>query len=172
MRRKKLMTSHRPKPRPSASPEIKRRAAEQGFTLIETSIALVVMMIVGLGAASLFFFAINYNTGASDRQLAMGVAQKRMEWLRTIPFDKTTRTKAYTLGGLAATGANGVTETFNNAGRPYQVVTVISDLDSDPGGNPTLKRITIRVTPLGTGAALGTVMLTTLRATTITGSYS
>ena len=166
------MTFHRPKPRPSAAPEIKRRAAEQGFTLIETSIALVVMMIVGLGAASLFFFAINYNTGASDRQLAMGVAQKRMEWLRTIPFDKTTRNKDYALGGLAATGADGVTETFTNAGRSYQVVTVITNLDADPSGNPTLKKITIRVTPLGGGAALGTVTLSTIRATVVTGTYS
>ena len=166
------MMSHHRKPRPSAVSEIKRCSGEQGFTLIETSMALVVMMIVGLGAASLFFFAINYNTGANDRQLAMSVAQQRMEWLRTIPFDSTTRSTAYASGGLAATGASGVTETFTNGGRPYTVVTVITDLNSDPSGNPTLKKITIRVTPLGKGADLGSVTLSTLRASSVKGSYS
>ena len=158
--------------RPSTVKETKRHSGEQGFTLIETSVALVVMMIVGLGAASLFSFAVNYNTGASDRQLAMGVAQQRMEWLRNITFDSTTRSKDYTLGGLASTGANGVTETFANGGRSYAVVTTITDLDSDPSGNPTLKRITIRVTPLGSGVVLGSVTLSTIRATAVKGNYS
>lgn len=166
------MMSQQRKHRPSTVSETRRRAGEQGFTLIETSVALVVMMIVGLGAASIFSFAINYNTGASDRQLAMGVAQNRMEWLRTIPFDSTTRSKAYTLGGLASTGANGVTETFTNGGRSYSVVTTITDLDSDPAGNPTLKRITIRVTPLGAGVVLGSVTVSTIRATVIKGTFS
>lgn len=166
------MMSHHRQPRPSAASGIERRSGERGFTLIETSVALVVMMIVGLGAASLFFFAINYNTGSSDRQLAMGVAQNRMEWLRTIPFDSTTRSLAYASGGLAGTGASGVTETFANGGRQYMAVTVITDLDSDPSGNPTLKKITIRVTPLGAGTALGSVTLSTIRATAVKGTYS
>ena len=68
------------------------RAGERGFTLIETAIALVIMMIVGLGAASLFFFAAQNNIGANDRDLAMAVAQKRMEWLRSINFNETSRT--------------------------------------------------------------------------------
>jgi len=172
MWRKKLMMSHQGKHRPLTVSRSKRRSAERGFTLIETSIALVVMMIVGLGAASLFFFAINYNSGASDRELAMCVAQQRMEWLRAITFDSTTRTKSYASGGLAATGASGVTETFINGGRQYSVVTTIVDLKKDPDLNPTLKQITIRVTPLGGGNALGSVTLTSLRATTVKGTYS
>ena len=166
------MMSHHRQPRPSTDSGIERRSGERGFTLIETSVALVVMMIVGLGAASLFFFAVNYNTGSSDRQLAMGVAQKRMEWLRTIPFDSTTRSLAYASGGLDDTGASGVTEIFTNGGRQYSVVTVITNMASDPSGNPTLKKITMRVTPLGAGTALGTVTLSTIRATAVKGTYS
>ena len=166
------MMAHQVKPRPSTDSESKRRSTEQGFTLIETSIALVVMMIVGLGAASLFFFAVDYNTGASDRQLAMGVAQRHLEWMRTIPFDSTTRTKSYATGGLAETGADGVTETFTNGGREYSVVTTIVDLKKDPALKPTLKRITIRVTPLGGGTPLGAVTLTSIRATVVKGTYS
>jgi len=43
------------------------------------------------------------NSGATDRELAMAVAQKRMEWLRSIPFTVTTRSLAYStrMGGWA-----------------------------------------------------------------------
>ena len=165
-----MMMSHRRKQRASTDANVNPHAGEQGFTLIETAIALVVMMIVGLGAAALFFFASNYNSGASDRQLAMGVAQKRMEWLRDIPFNTTTRTLAYAQGGLAATGANGVTETFENGSRRYSVVTTITDLASDANGRPTLKQITLRVTPLGPSNTLGSVTLTSIRTTTALGT--
>ena len=164
------MMSQHSRLRPSTDSGGKPRSGEQGFTLIETAIALVVMMIVGLGAAALFFFATNYNSSASDRQLAMGVAQKRMEWLRDIPFNSTTRTLAYAQGGLAATGANGVTETFENGSRRYGVVTTITDLATDPTGRPTLKKITLRVTPLGAANVLGSVTLTSIRATVVLGT--
>ena len=163
------MSQHR-RSRPAADAGGRRRTGERGFTLIETSIALVVMMIVGLGAASLFFFATNYNTSAGDRQLAIGVAQRRLEWLRNIPFDPTTRTLAYAQGGLAATGANGVTETLENGSRSYTVVTTITDLATDAGGRPTLKRITIQVTPQGAGNSLGSVTITSIRATAVLGT--
>lgn len=136
------------------------RASERGFTLIETAIALVVMLIVGLGAASLFFFAASNNIGANDREMAMAVAQKRMEWLRNMPLNETTRTTAYSYpnGGLQATSAQGVSETTTSGGRPYQVTTTITDLDTDTDGTatsnaipPTVKIITVRVTPLGAG---------------------
>jgi Tfp pilus assembly protein PilV len=164
------MMTYRRKPRAATEPAGEPRQGEQGFTLIETSIALVVMMIVGLGAAALFFFASNYTSGASDRQLAMGVAQKRMEWLRDIPFNTATRSLAYAQGGLAATGANGVTETFENGSRRYSVVTTITDLASDPSGRPTLKKITLQVTPLGAANVLGSVTLTSVRSTIALGT--
>jgi type II secretory pathway pseudopilin PulG len=166
------MTSHRRAVRPSNASSRNRRSGEQGFTLIETTISLVIMMIVGLGAASLFFFAVNYNSSAGDRQLAMGVAQKRMEWLRDVPFNSTTRSLSYAQGGLAATNADGVTETFNNGGRNYTVVTTITDLKNDPAGNPILKKITLKVTPQGANNNLGFVVLTSIRATVLLGTYS
>src|SRR6478672_2545842 len=103
--------------------------AEWGFTLIETSIALVMMFVVSLGAASLFAYASNANSNAGDRELALAIAQKRLEWLRTIPFNTQTRSLAYSYpnGGLAATSPGGVTETVTNAGRSYLVTTIIQD---------------------------------------------
>jgi type II secretory pathway pseudopilin PulG len=152
------------------------RSQEQGFTLIETAVALVIMMVIGLGAASLFAYATMANSGATDRELAMAVAQKRMEWLRTMPFSVTTRNLAYSYpnGGLGAT--TGTTETETSSGRPYTIVTIIENTSVVPAGQldagqPTLKTITIRVTPKGAGPALGGVSLSSQRSTLVPGTY-
>lgn len=163
----------------AASSEDDGRSNERGFTMIETAIALVVMMIVGLGAASLFFFAAQNNLGANDRELAMAVAQKRMEWLRSMPLDATATSTAYSYpnGGLKATSVNGVSETTTSAGRSYRVVTTITDVDTDQDNTATsnaipatMKIITIRVTPIGAGpefnrvtSVFGSVTLTSQR---------
>ena len=163
-------------PQPGSSGMTARRSREQGFTLIETAVSLVIMMVIGLGAASLFAYATMANSGATDRELAMAVAQKRMEWLRTIPFSVTTRNLAYSYpnGGLGAT--TGTTETETSSGRAYTVVTVIEDTRVVPAGlpeagQPTVKTITIRVTPQSAGPALGGVSLSSQRSTLVPGSY-
>src|SRR5258705_13766637 len=99
----------------------KPRSGREGFTILETAIALVILMIIGLAIASLFLFATQANTRADDRELSIALAQKRMEWLRTIPFTTQTRSLAYAFpnGGLAATDTNGITETEQSAGRSY-----------------------------------------------------
>lgn len=151
--------------------------AQQGFTLLEAAIALVVLMIIGLGIASLFTYAIQANSRADDRELAMALAQRRMEWLRTIPFTTQTRSVpyAYPNGGLAQTSIP-VNETVTNAGRPYVVTTIITDLSTVPVGNPdegapTLKRVQVSVTPLGAATAFETVTITTQRSTQVVGIY-
>ena len=87
-----------------------------GFTLIETTVAMLVMMVVGLGATSLFLYSVNYNSGASQRSVAMAIAQQRLEVLRgadyydaglsfgiqptqTVVIAPTTTTSTYTQGG-------------------------------------------------------------------------
>ena len=160
-------SSHKPKLR-----------SQQGFTLMETAISLVIMMIVGLGVASLFAYATKANAHADDRELAMAVAQTRLEWLRTIPFTLQTRSVAYSYpnGGLAATSTSGVAETVTNAGRSYAVRTIIQDLNFVPTGNPdagapTLKRIQISVTPVGSTSSFDSVTITTQRSTQVVGMY-
>jgi type II secretory pathway pseudopilin PulG len=150
---------------------------QRGFTLLEAAFALVVLMIIGLGIASLFTYAIQANSRADDRELAMAIAQKRMEWLRTIPFTTQTRSIAYSYpnGGLAQTSVP-VNETITNAGRPYVVTTIITDLSVVPAGNPdegapTLKRIQVNVTPLGAATAFETVTINTQRSTQVVGIY-
>ncbi len=153
-----------------------RCSMEQGFTLMEIAVSLVIMMIIGLGAASLFAYATNANSGATDRELAMAVAQKRMEWLRNMPFSVTTRNLAYSYpnGGLGAT--TGTTETETSSGRPYRIVTSIANTSVVPtgqpdAGQPTVKTITITVTPQGAGTALGAVTLSSQRSTLVPGTY-
>lgn len=151
-------------------------AAQQGFTLLEAAIALVILLIIGLGIASLFTYAIGANSRADDRELAMAIAQKRMEWLRTIPFNTQTRMEDFSFpdGGLKATAAEGVTETVTSAGRSYIVNTVIQDMSTVPmgepdAGAPTTKSFRVAVTPSVATTAFETVILNTQRSTQVVG---
>jgi len=135
--------------------------SERGFTLLETSIALVVMMVAGLSVASLFVYATRNNSGAADRAVALAVAQQRMERLRSVSFDDAT---------LAAGTTN--TTVTSGDGRNYSVQTVICNTAAC-GGSSTLKKITIQVTPTSAGQlwAANAVVLTSLRASPETGDF-
>ena len=109
-------------------------SGERGFTLLETTIALVVMMVMALAVVSLFVFAIGYNAGANDRALGLAIAQQRMERLR-----KTSWTDA-------SLNAGTVTETASSGGRTYNLSTTICNT-SDCGGSATSKVITVQVAP-------------------------
>ena len=140
--------------------------SEQGFTLIETCVALVVMMVVGLGAASLFFYAVGANSSARDRELSMAVAQQQMERLRNTEFLDLEAT---------VTAIGGTNKTELSAGRSYTVVTTIANTFA---GNETQKTITVQVTPLGDTAlagitsVFGGVTLVTVRSSTGIGIYA
>jgi len=130
-----------------------------GFTIIETCIAMVIMMVAALAAASLFAYSIQNNNGANDRELAMAVAQHRMEQLRNVSF---------TDASLAATATAGTTTSATSAGRQYTVVTIITDSNT-VNGAATIKTITIQVTPAG--SAMGSVSLRTQRSTVVKGPF-
>lgn len=160
------------------SAHYKRGSAQDGFTLLEAAFALVMLMVIGLGMASLFTYAIQANSRADDRELAMAIAQKRMEWMRTIPFNTQTRHLAFSFpnGGLEVTPVEGVTETVTNAGRSYVVNTIIQNVNFVPVGNPdagepTVKSIQLSVTPAGATTAFETVTISTQRSTQVTGIY-
>lgn len=132
------------------------KTGERGFTLLETTIAVVVMMVAALAAASLFLYSINYNSGSNDRALAIAVAQQRLEQYRSVNFFD---------ASLNATA--GTTTTVTSGGRSYSVLTTIVNTST------TLKTITIRVTPQGASDAWARtpVILATQRASPITGTY-
>jgi Tfp pilus assembly protein PilV len=132
----------------------------QGFTLIETAIALAVMMVAGLAVTSLFVYSINYNAGAGDRALALAVAQQRLERLRKTPWPD------------ASLNAGSTTETVTSAGHQFSVVTTVC-ATSDCGGSATLKVLTVQVIPQGgSGGWVQTpITVSAQRATTTPGPY-
>jgi type II secretory pathway pseudopilin PulG len=142
-----------------------RRDDQRGFTLIETTVSLLVMMVVGLGAASLFVFSVGSNTRARDRELSMAVAQQQLERLRNSKYSNLTAT-------LTETG--GANKTVTSAGRSYSVVTTIADTLA---GDTTQKTITIQVTPRSSNntgwtavqRVFGGVTLITQRCTSVLG---
>src|ERR687892_1915820 len=87
---------------------------ERGFTLIETSISMVVMMIAGLAVSSLFVFSLQNNVGGGDRALAMAVAQQQLEQLRSVAYDDTTLSVGTT------------TSSVTSGGRDYSVAKTIA----------------------------------------------
>ena len=105
---------------------------QRGFTLVETSVALVFMMIVFVGIAPLFVYAIRYNSAASIRAGALAIAQIKLEQLRASPFSSCTSSTETLSVGDPSTGL----QTYNVQ------MTVVNT-------TTTLKDITLVVTPQG-----------------------
>ena len=142
----------------------KKRAAQgqRGFTLIETTISMVVMMVAGLAVSSLFVFSLQNNVGGGDRALAMAVGQQQLERLRSVAYEDTTLTVGTT------------TATVRNGDRGYTAVTTIADEKNDDNTSRNLKKITIVVTPTD-GAPRWTrssVTLVSFRSTLASGNYA
>ena len=114
--------------------EQKRASQQKGFTLLETAVAMVVMMVGGLGIAAVFSYAVKNNNGSRDRAIALAVAQQELERLRSFQFNE---------AALNATPTLVTPVTVTNGGRSFSLRTTIVNT------TPTLKTIQVRVTPLG-----------------------
>ena len=144
------------------TPTNKNSKGQQGFTLMETSIAMVVMLVGALGIASLFVFSMQNNVGGSERALAMAVAQQQLEQIRSVSYEDTTLNVGTT------------TSTIRSAQRDYTVRRAVAQETNADGSARQLKRITITVTPKAGGPNwLSTpVVLVSLRSTLAAGSYA
>ena len=143
--------------------KIKNQQNERGFTLIETSISMVVMMVAGLAVSSLFVFSTQNNVGGNERALAMAVAQQQMEQLRSQTFDNTNLNAATT------------TSTVHTGDRDYTVVKAITDEVNPNNSVKKLRKITVTVTPVGGSRATWTrssVTLVAFRSTVATGPFA
>ena len=136
-----------------------KKGPQSGFTLLETAVAMVVMMIGGLGIAAVFSYAVKNNNGSRDRAIAIAVAQQEVERLRSVEFNDP---------ALAATPTLVTPVTVTNGGRSFSLRTTILNT------TPTLKTIQIRVTPLGNPDAWAsrTVQITMQRAAFTLGAYT
>lgn len=143
--------------------KVENRKNERGFTLVETAISMVVMMIAGLAVSSLFVFSTQNNVGGNERALAMAVAQQQMEQLRSLSFDST------------SLNAGTTTTTVTSSDRDYTVVKAITDEVNPNNSVKQLRRITITVTPQGGARGNWTrtpVTLVALRSTIAQGSFA
>jgi Tfp pilus assembly protein PilV len=139
------------------------KKGERGFTLVETSISMVVMMVAGLAVSSLFAFSMQNNVGGNERALAMAVAQQQLEQLRSVSFEDSTMNVGTT------------TATINNGNHSYSVVKTIIGETNANGSARQLRKITITVTPLGGSHGNWTrtpVTLVSLRSTLASGSFA
>jgi len=134
---------------------------QRGFTLIETSVAMVVMMVIALACCSLFVFSMQNNVGGGDRALAMAVAQQQLEKARSVNFDDVSLTAGTT------------NSTVTSDKRMYAVETVITNETNADGTDKQLKRITVRVTPATNGPnwTHTSVVLVSLRSSLDFGNY-
>jgi len=136
---------------------------ERGFTLVETCISMVVMMIAGLACTSLFVFSLQNNVGGGDRALAMAVGQQQLEQLRSVAYEDATLTVDTT-----------TTTTVRTGERNYSVVKTIALEKNDDNSSKQLKKITLVVTPTD-GAPSWTrssVTLVSFRSSLASGSYA
>ena len=137
-----------------------RQPSQRGFTLIETTLGMLILMVAGLGVASLFTYSIRYNSGGNDRALALSIAQQQIEQCRTVPFTDTI------LNTQTATVVS--PDTVSN-GRTYRVTKTVTGSNNNASGVPTLKTITIQVQPISAGWAGFPVVLRTLRSSSNAG---
>ena len=140
-------------------------ARADGFTILETAVALLIMMLVGFGAVSMFVFSINYNAGAADRARALALAQQRMEIMRGTDYANLATEAA----SLPTSENVGSPNTPDNDQRTFNVTTTVAD---DPNvQNSHQKVITVTVTPANAGRwSSGSVKLVCYRSENKDGS--
>lgn len=144
------------------TPKNKTANGEGGFTLLETSIAMVVMMVGALAMSSLFVFSVQNNVGGSERALSMAVAQQQLEQIRSVTYEDTMLTAGTT------------NFTVNTGGRTYSVQRDVANETNSNNTPKELKRITITVTPQAAGPnwTRTPVVLVSYRSTIAKGSYA
>jgi type II secretory pathway pseudopilin PulG len=120
-----------------------RRRNERGFTLAETAVAFLIMMVVLLGVASVFAYAVYNNTSGADRTQTLALAQQSLETLRSCEFSDTLVDPRLSAGTYSQRAQYGGSNRF------YKIDWTIAD------STPTVKTITLKVTPEGAGPSWG-----------------
>lgn len=135
---------------------------ERGFTLIETCIALVMLLVIICGVLPLAVYALKYNSAAAIRAGAVTAAQRKLEQLRAGSF-------------TSCISSSEVVTVGPTESQTYTVDVAVTDVTA------TLKNIKITVTPQGRSTSggvysgndswmRGQVVVYTKRTTSWTGS--
>lgn len=125
---------------------------ENGFSLVEVMIALIILLVSILGVFAVFTYATIYNGGNSRRSQALSVFQQEIELMRSAKFTPTIYSDPRLTGGKKTP----VTVTSPGDKASYLIETIVDNdpftagIQSDGDSTTTLKEITITVTPQGT----------------------
>ena len=122
------------------------KSKEQGFTLLETVIAMVILTVSLLSVVTIFTSSVNFNSGNTVRTQALAILQQEVEVLRSAKFSP--QITDATLSGGTKTLVNRTSA--NNTVFQIQVI-----VDDDPftdlvqtDATKTLKEITVTATPI------------------------
>ncbi|MEP7211483.1 MAG: prepilin-type N-terminal cleavage/methylation domain-containing protein [Acidobacteriota bacterium] len=126
---------------PEFGEHARRSKGHAGFTLVEVTIALLIIMVAFLGVFATFTYAIQYNAGNKSRSQALSVLQQEVETMRAAKFTSTGTPDAVLLGGQHAmrtvTAVNG------------RVFTVQTNVDNDPSVTGVQDESYVCLTPQG-----------------------
>jgi prepilin-type N-terminal cleavage/methylation domain-containing protein len=145
----------------------KKGGAEEGFSLVEVIIALVIFLIVLLGVFATFVYAINYNAGNNARSQGLTVMQQQAELIRSAKFTPTNTDDILKGGEKAEVPAQ------SEDGNRFKVKIIVDDDPFTSGvqinGDSTIKEISITVklespTPGWQTAVPTTVIMRRVRA--------
>ena len=146
-----------------------KRDKEAGFSLVEATCALIILLIALAGVATTFTYAINYNAGNNSRAQALAVLQQEVEQMRSAKFTPPPNGMDASLAGGRKTPR--VISTVD--GKRFRIQTVIDDDPLTAGvqvdNTKTIKEISVTVsldnpTPGWQTAVPATVVLRRVRA--------
>jgi prepilin-type N-terminal cleavage/methylation domain-containing protein len=131
---------------------------EDGFSLVEVVVALLVMTVLAMGTLTVFTYTVQHNRGNNIRSQSLSILQQEAEIYRSAKFTATI-TDSSLLGGTktakTVTSADGtvfeVNITVDNDPTTPTVIDSSETLSS--GAACTLKEIKIAVTPKSAEAA-------------------
>jgi prepilin-type N-terminal cleavage/methylation domain-containing protein len=138
-----------------------------GFTLVEVSAAMVIMLIALLGVFITFTYAVNYNAGNNSRSEALAILQQEVEKMRSAKF-----TPSFTDSSLVG-GTKASKNVIADSGNSFRIDIAVDD---DPNtdliqidNTTTLKEVylTVRLnrpTPGWQTAVPATVVLQRVRS--------
>lgn len=141
---------------------MEKHQKQRGFTLIETCIAMVMLLVIVCGVLPLGVYALKYNSAAAIRAGAVTAAQRKLEQLRADTF-------------TSCISSSEVVTVGPTESQSYTVDVTVTNVTA------TLKNITIVVTPQGRttdggvytgneGWMRGQVVVYTKRTTSTTGT--
>lgn len=129
---------------------------EKGFSLVEVTIAMVILLVALLGVFVTFTYAVNYNAGNNSRAQALSVLQREVELYRSAKFTPEVMDN-YTPNGANddrrdITGGTKAVRIVTSADESrFRVAVLVDDNPNTPtvidtDSTKTIKEITVTVT--------------------------